>query len=450
MSSSAKSLIRHVRAFEGVRRLVRHNSTAERKAERLVILGTLTGFKLLRGIDSNQYDVVVISPRNHFVFTPLLASTTVGTLEFRAITEPVRRANKNITYYQAWCDDIDLKKGELLCTAALPGSQDSKFTIPFDRLVIATGSYANTFNIPGVAEHAFFLKEVEHARKIRARILEGFERASEPRVTEQQQRDYFAVVGGGPTGIEFAGEYLITEDLRKIYPELMDKVQITVFDVAEKILGTFDAGLSEYATKRFLREGIQIRTKAFINEITKDEIRLKDGQVFKYGALIWSTGLTANPLTKSLEVSKDGASRILTDGYLRVLDKDGNAMEKVFAMGDCAAIKDQPYFATAQMATQKGNWLGNYLNKLKVHEKTGSGVQPFKYQHFGSTVYISSWNALWDLHGSTSHAVKSVGQLRGKLAWILWRSAYLTQSVGLRNKVLIPVYWLFGRDISKF
>ncbi|KAJ3122073.1 hypothetical protein HK098_003137 [Nowakowskiella sp. JEL0407] len=138
----------------------------------LVILGTgWAGFKVLGNINTEKYDVIVVSPRNYFAFTPLLASTAVGTLEFRAISEPVRAYQNNITYYQAWCDKIDFENKTLTCTTALPQKQDS-FTISFDKLVISTGAYANTFGIPGVAENAFFLREVEHARRIRNRIIE--------------------------------------------------------------------------------------------------------------------------------------------------------------------------------------------------------------------------------------------------------------------------------------
>ncbi|KAJ3175740.1 hypothetical protein HDU87_005733, partial [Geranomyces variabilis] len=168
---------------------------------RLVILGSgWGGLKVLSGINTSNYEVVVLSPRNHFVFTPLLASSSVGTLEFRNITEPVRRHNLQAHYHQAWCQGIDLQKRELTCAPALPEMEP--FTLAYDKLVIAVGAHSNTFDIPGVEQHGLFLKEISHAQKVRASLIECFERASEPNVTDEEHWKllHFAVVGGGPTG----------------------------------------------------------------------------------------------------------------------------------------------------------------------------------------------------------------------------------------------------------
>ena len=173
-----------------------------------MVLGTGWGaMSLLRQIDTKQYEVVVISPRNHFVFTPLLAGSAVGTLEHRwfgprvplalslrrrwltcpaplaslrraelSVLEPVRSLRRSITFHLAACTDIDLKKRTL--TAQVVAGADkadeppAKFQLDFDQLVVACGAVSNTFGISGVREHAFFLKEVQDARAIRRRILD--------------------------------------------------------------------------------------------------------------------------------------------------------------------------------------------------------------------------------------------------------------------------------------
>jgi NADH dehydrogenase FAD-containing subunit len=179
------------------------------------------GYRVLQSIDKRRYDVTVISPNAYFNFTPLLASTAVGTLEFRCATEPVRRYGRQINYHQAWADNIDVKKKQILCTpstrplpAALPsgaqGNKDGKdnFVVPYDKLVIAVGAYSQTFGTEGVKEHGTFLKDVSDARRIRMRVLECFEQAAQPTLTDMQRRGllHFACVGGGPTSIEFAAE----------------------------------------------------------------------------------------------------------------------------------------------------------------------------------------------------------------------------------------------------
>ena len=132
-------------------------------------------------------------------------------------------------------------------------STPQTYTLPYDKLVIAVGSFSNTFNIPGVSENAFFLKDISNARAIRARIIECFEKAAQPNTTEKKQIQllHFAIIGGGPTGIEFGAELhdFIRDDVSRLYPGLINKVQITIYDVAEKILSSFDSELAECTDK---------------------------------------------------------------------------------------------------------------------------------------------------------------------------------------------------------
>ncbi|KAJ3178286.1 hypothetical protein HDU87_003598, partial [Geranomyces variabilis] len=249
--------------------------------------------------------------------------------------------------------------------------------------------------------------------------------------------------------IEFAAELhdFIKDDLRRLYPTLINKAQITVYDVAEKILGSFDSELAAYATRKFAREGIKIRTRTFIQQVRKNTLVLKDGSEIPFGVLVWATGLTATPLIRAVEATHSKSMRLVTDEYLRVLDKDGKPIEDVFACGDCAEIKDNLLPATAQVASQQGIFLRKYLNALA---KGSPEPKPFHYTHMGSMAYIGGWQAIMDL-GQGKNLPKSI---RGYFAWLAWRSAYLYKSVSARNMVLIPITWfltfVFGRDISKF
>ena len=205
---------------------------------------------------------------------------------------------------------------------ATPGKREM-FEIEYDKLVIAVGSYSQTFGIAGVKENAFFLKDVMDARKIRKRVLSCFELASLPIATEAQKQQllHFAVVGGGPTGMEFSAELhdFVRQDLRRLYPSLMPYVTITIYDVAPSVLGMFDRALSEYAVNAFRRDGIRIRTGHHVESLSKgfppapatDEgrphldpscgftVRTKQEGSFGVGLCVWSTGLMANPFVKS-------------------------------------------------------------------------------------------------------------------------------------------------------
>ncbi|KAF9923905.1 hypothetical protein FBU30_006066 [Linnemannia zychae] len=443
---------------------------------RVMILGSgWGGFKLLKDMNKDAYQIVAVSPRNHFLFTPLLASTSVGTLEFRCITEPVRGYTRDVEYHQAWCDTVDFKKSTVDCTSnlttvpatyvtdpkthaleQLSSKKNEKLQLSYDHLIIAVGSYSNTFNIPGVKEHAFFLKEVADARKIRSRVLECFERAEMSRSDEEKNGLlHFAVVGGGPTGVEFSSELhdFIREDCSRLFPQLMNHVTLAVYDVAPTILANFDKSLSEYCMAKFKRSGIEVRTGAVVEQVKDGMLILKGGKEIPFGCLVWSTGLTENPMTAALEnkVIKSKSKRILTDPYLRVLDTEGNIIPNVYALGDCATIKDYELPQTAQVANQQAIYLRKALNKLaKQPEKSLSDVTgPFSFKNLGSMAYIGNWEAVVDMTKINENAKES-----GTLAWVFWRSSYLTMSVSIRNKMLIPMYWLmtwvFGRDVSSF
>lgn len=171
----------------------RHYTTEDGTSSRrpiLVILGTGWGsYSVLKTIDKKRFDVIVVSPRNHFLFTPLLCSTTVGTLEFRSIIEPVRNTGfRNPSHFhQAEAIKLNPKDQTVTCRSTLENSK--VYDISYDKLVIGVGALSNTFNVPGVKEHAFFLKEISDARAIRNRILSNFELALQPGTVSQRRKD---------------------------------------------------------------------------------------------------------------------------------------------------------------------------------------------------------------------------------------------------------------------
>ena len=163
---------------------------------------------------------------------------------------------------------MDFDKKIINCTSTL-GDCTEKYQISYDHLLVACGMVTNTFGIEGVHEHAYFLKDISDAKKIRGRVIECFERASQPGVSEKEKWNllHFAVVGGGPTGIEFSAELydFVRDDMANLYPELSSMVTMTVFDVSPRILNGFDDSLSKYAMARFERQGIQLRLSTITN-----------------------------------------------------------------------------------------------------------------------------------------------------------------------------------------
>ncbi|KAG1740488.1 NDE1, mitochondrial external NADH dehydrogenase [Suillus paluster] len=373
----------------------------------------------------------MVSPTNAFNFTPLLASCAVGTLEFRCAVEPA--------CYQAWCDSIDFKQKTLKCMPATPALEFGRatsapvvetattessypttgtpFTLRYDKLVIAVGAYSQTFNVPGVKEHAHFLKDVRDARAIRTRIIDCFEQANQPVLSDIQRRNLlnFCIVGGGPTGVEFSAELhdLLHAEIERHYPSL-----------------------AAYAEDKFRRDGISIKTRHHVERVEKDRMFVKEQGEVPFGLLVWSTGLAPNPLIQSIDSLEkhDKTQGLFTDQNLNVITKEGHVDPYVWAIGDAANIKGQILPATAQVANQKGRYLAQKLNKIvKDQEHT----KPFEFHNKGSLAYLGDWKAIYDRSSADTVKTKETG----RLAWLLWRSAYFTMTLSIRNKILVPTYW---------
>jgi NADH:ubiquinone reductase (non-electrogenic) len=408
------------------------------KRETLLILGTgFAAFSAVRGVDIDRYQIVVVAPRNHFLFTPLLPSTTVGTIEFRSIIEPIRTARKGLRFHQAYCTRLDTENRIAYCEGKF---KSTPFEVKYDRAIVAVGAVSNTFGIPGVAEHCHFLKEIQDARNIRHEVIQCFERASKPNrpVEDFDWLLRFVIVGGGPTGVEFAAELhdFVEQDLAKWFPDLIPYVRITLLEAQDNILTMFDASLSDYTRNHFARNKIQVRTNSMVKEVRSGVVVLQGGEEIGYGLAVWSTGNGPTPLVAGLDVPKDRAQRLLTDACFRVAGRDD-----LFAVGDCAVIDGNPLPPTAQAAQQAGTHLARVLNSMAK----GAEPAPFEYKHQGMLAYIGGKKALADL-GSV--------QGKGFSAWLFWRSAYLTKLVSLQNKFLVASDWarsfLFGRDISQY
>lgn len=410
--------------------------------QRLVILGTGWGsYSVLKHIDKKLFDVIVISPRNHFLFTPLLCSTTVGTLEFRSIIEPIRNTGFRDEHHFQLAEAISLSPDEhtVVCRSIL---NNEEYLLKYDKLVIGVGAVSNTFGVPGVNENAFFLKEVADARMIRNQILKNFELAMQPDVSEDEQKRllHFVIVGGGPTGVEFGAELydFVKQDVTRLYVHERSKVSVTLIE-ARQILPSFDAKLRDFAERK-MRQREQFRlVQSSVTEVHKDHVKLQDGTIMPCGLVVWSTGLAPRPFTASVDLPKNNNNQLVVDEFLRVKDSDGS----IFAIGDCSFIEAHPYPCTAQVAEREGSYVAKSLGLL-VQGKT-SELQPFSWKNIGMLAYLGDYQGLADFPTS---------KLQGFKSWILWRSVYFTKLGSWRLRFQVPFDWMrtfiWGRDISQF
>ena len=494
----------------------------------------IIGYVLSRRLSAKKYQTVVVSPRSYFVFTPLLAGTAVGTLEFRTTLEPVRnRRYPNIEFIQAWADDIDFDRKivrveesvvDVEQSAALGDRhgdytdkeerqertakrrQGTFFDVAYDKLVVSVGCYNQTFSTEGVKENAFFLKDVADTRKIRKRILECYEIAALPTTSDQLKRQllHFAVVGGGPTGMEFSAELndLVHEDMLKLYPDLETYAKITIYDVAPKVLSMFDKSLVEYAMETFKREKIDIKTEHHVQELrqgvpnTQGEdignvtdtescftLKTKEEGDIGVGMCVWTTGNMMNPfvqkalrkcyklpkasasvkgsdhsrLEESVQdedwiIKKDGKSgAMLVDDHLRVQlqtalpqSKEGDGLPGPKAsafMKNVFAIGDNSMLDSGALPATAQTANQQALWLGKHLNKDDIETATFSFKNMGIMAYLGNARGLLQT-GHNNH-------ITGRSAWLIWRGAYVTMSVSWRNKILIPIYWLVFKVPSR-
>ncbi|EFJ45820.1 hypothetical protein VOLCADRAFT_105834 [Volvox carteri f. nagariensis] len=548
----------------------------------VLVLGSGWGaHSLIKVIDTDMYDVVVVSPRNHFVFTPMLPSTAVGTVEFRSLLEPIRTSNPCVTYLEAQCETLDPEAKVAVCTSsfAYDDGRRPQFEIQYDKAVVAVGEQPATFGVPGVKEHCFFMKEISDAVALRSRIAEKFELASLPGTSEADRRAAlnFVVVGGGPTGVEFAGTLsdFLREDLRKKYPALMPYVRVTLLQSAQSILTQFDEGLGQRALEALTSSGVEVRTGVRVVQVTANKVVLKDGEEIFCGVCVWSAGNAPRPLVTQIasEVPQQAmaaeasrlspGSKLCVDSFLRVV-----GASDLLALGDCSLVAGQqgaylahllnsgynlgvggytqpPPFQVVkrnklQTLTEQSaalQWLANAMmggkNRIEVAGEVSDALfrmdappwirvhsealtaappldqpsraaavcdiasvreaaaasggaspealaraaqecarsfaaeeraareaaeatevrywdRPFEFLSLGIMAYVGSDKALTQVEAFDVINLK----LYGSVAFLLWKSVYITKQVSFRNRVLILFDWMkarvFGRDISLF
>ncbi|KAL8968854.1 MAG: hypothetical protein Q9183_002277 [Haloplaca sp. 2 TL-2023] len=330
-------------------------NTRAKNKPKLVILGSGWGsVALLKQLNPEDYHVTVVSPVNYFLFTPMLPSATVGTLELRSLCEPIRRIVQAVKghFLRAEAVDVDFAERLLEVSQTDASGQKVHFYLPYDKLVIGVGSTTNPHGVTGL-EHCHFLKDIEDARQIRNKVLENLEHACLPTTSDEERKRLlsFVVSGGGPTGVEFAAELfdLLNEDLGRSFPKILrNEISVHVIQSRGHILNTYDEALSKYAEERFAHDQVEVLTNSRVKEVRHDKILFtqKDEQgetitkELPMGFCLWSTGVSQTDLCKRLAAkipSQTNRHALETDTHLRL---NGAPLGSVYAIGDCSTVQN--------------------------------------------------------------------------------------------------------------
>ena len=324
----------------------------------------------LQDIDTDKYNIIVISDKDSFVYTPLLAQNVKHA---RALTIPISKLNKQIHYQQGRVNDVDFQNNTVITenvdrTGALANAIDQNISVrdkkPFDYIIFAHGSDVNTFGIPGVKENTLYLKTAEDSKHISDRISKLHAGAS------------VVVIGCGLAGTELIGTLID-----------YNKFNVIAVDALDRPLPTFDFKLSQRVIDLWTKEGVVLHFKSLVSKILKNTIEIKDKNGITFDLAIWCGGIKANDLTMKInkQLKLDCPRGIPVNEQLLV-----RGTNNIFAIGDCAFSGNPP---TAQVAYQQGKYLAKQFNSDNERHNE------FKFNDHGQIGYIGKGQSVYQING---------------------------------------------------
>jgi len=419
---------------------------------RIVILGgSFAGIAVARRLErrlrADEAELALVSHENFTVFTPMLPEVSSGGLEPRHIATPVRAQLRRTTFVLGEITRIDLAAREVAARHVITGGLT---TLSFDQLVLALGSVTSTFGIPGVEEYTLALKTLEDAETLRNRIVAALEQAVvTPAGPERERLLTFAVVGGGYTGCECAGE--LVDLFRSIVPfyrplQLAD-VRMVLIEAGHTLLSDLPPQMGRYTTRNLTRRKVELILGDGVARIDAGGIALQSGRMVPAATIVWSAGVRPSPVLMGLP----GLVHARNGGIVVGQDFRALGCPDVWALGDCAWIPTKPdaqqsdrsawYPATAQHAIREGPALADNL----VATLRGTPTKPFYFTALGTMASLGARTGVAALPGGIV--------LTGFLAWFLWRTYYLARLPGLDRRFRVTIDWtlglLFRRDIAE-
>lgn len=396
--------------------------------KRVVIAGMgFGGLRAAKALAGSEVELIMVDRNNYHLFQPLLYQVATAGLEQEAIAYPLRgltRRWRGASLLVAEISGIDLAGKCVLTDAG---------TVPYDYLVVAAGSRTNFFGMESVAAHAFDLKRLDQAEDLRNHILLLFEQASrEPDPLRKSALLTFVIVGGGPTGVEFAGALreLIVYVLSQDHPDIFaDETRIVLVEAADSLLSAMPADLRQYACQKLRSMGVEVLLENRVVGATAESVELHGGTVIASHTLFWSAGVAAADLGGYLQgVERGAAGRIVVQPDLTI-----KGYPEVFVVGDMACFLEAgvPLPMMAPVASQQGD----YAARMILAREQGRSLPPFHYFDKGSMATI----------GRSSAVATAAGfKFRGYLAWLAWLLLHLYYLIGFRNRLVVMMNWTYA------
>jgi NADH:ubiquinone reductase (H+-translocating) len=382
----------------------------------VIVGGGFGGLQCAKALRDKPVDVLLVDRHNYHLFTPLLyqvASCLLNPSEVAAPLRKVLRGAPNVRYRAGDVAGVDFARN---CVRLADHVE-----LPYEHLVLATGSTTNYYGNESIRAHALGLKDLGEALQLRNHVLECLERAANATTDDERQRLLnFCIVGGGPTGVEYAGA--LAELARLVvpyeYPELpASALRIVLLEGGERLLPMFVPRLSDYARRELERRGVEVRTNTLVSSADDNGVTLQDGTEIETATMVWTAGVRPNdPVHEKPE-------RLTVDDHLRVV-----GTKNVFAIGDVAAARDK-HGNVLPMVSPPAMQAGRYVAR---HILDGGARRGFRYRDKGTLATIGR-------HA----AVGQVGRLRfrGFVGWVVWLVVHLYYLIGFENRLRVMLRW---------
>jgi NADH dehydrogenase len=396
--------------------------------KRVVIVGAgFAGLTLARKLDGHYFQVVLLDRNNYHQFQPLLYQVATAGLEPSSISFPLRKVfqrKKHIVIRMTEVQSVDPIQRKL---------QTGLGELQYDYLVLAQGATTNYFNLAQLQQHAYSMKSVSEALLLRNTLLQHYEQALN--ITNPQERAALlnvVIVGGGPTGVELAGAIgeMKKKILPKDYAELNFKqMHIYLLEAAPRLLN----GMSDSSgaiVKAYLEQlGVEVQTNTSVKDYDGERVELSNGSWIFSKNLIWAAGVKGVVIPGIPSGSITSGNRILVNAYNEVQNSP-----QVYAIGDIAAMQcsewPKGHPQVAQVAIQQAALLAKNLRNIVIRNT----LQPFQYKDKGSMATVGR-----------NLATAEIGRMRlkGFIAWVVWMLIHLISIIGIKNRLLILVNWVW-------
>ena len=422
--------------------------TAPTGRPRVVVVGCgFGGIEAVRTLSRADVEITLVDRTNHHLFQPLLYQVATAGLSAPAISAPIRHVLRretrrgNLTILRAEVTAID--------AAARTVALDNADPLPYDHLIVATGSTHSYFGHDEWAPFAPGLKTLADAFDIRARVIGAFENAE--LASDDDGRAAwmsFVVIGGGPTGVEMAGtmseiaRHTLTAEFRRIDPS---RARIVLLEGSDRILGSFEPQLSGRAREQLERLGVEVRTDSKVTAVDAVGVTFDgpDGrsQLLSARTVIWAAGVAGTALGAELAratgAELDRSGRVVVEADLAVAGHP-----EIAVVGDLAAARShgagdpKPVPGVSPAAKQMGRAAAaNLLRRLR-----GEATRPFRYADYGNLATIGRKAAIVELSLPGGRTLR----FSGLSAWLFWLFAHIYFLIGFRNRLIVLVDWAWA------